>query len=248
MALRRCRLRKLIFIIILSVCLPAQAWSAVALDNKIKAVSGVLGSTLSTGSITVTGSNLIGVAYVATFTGGGTHEPTGVTWNGVAMTKDPNAIAAQDTAGNWWYIIGPTTGVIQATWAGNETDRFILAASYTGAKQSAQPDASSTRGSSNEPAGTTVTSAVTTTVANCMVVAGVIVTGTNIPTSSPHTTELSDGTLIGVAIADNIQAAAGTNTVTWTIAAGWQFLSDKMGSFSIAPAVTAVQTAGFFAE
>ena len=108
---------------------------------------------------TVSGSNRILWVGACTHT---TKTITGVTYNGVSMTK-----ATDKTSGAYislWYLIAPDTGtnnVVVTTDGG--IGRFNSdCASYTGVKQSAQPDATNTGG----PTNTSSYSQALTTVAN----------------------------------------------------------------------------------
>lgn len=116
-------------------------------------------------SHTCTGSN--GILFVLV-TNGST-VPTGVTYNGVALTKDVerlNWIGGDDIS--IWRLNGPASGAntVSVSWSGNQTVSGY-SQSYTGAAQTGQPDATG----SNSSASTTSLTVNTTTVAdNCWIV------------------------------------------------------------------------------
>jgi len=121
--------------------------------------------TTTTDAHTCTGSNLILFAGVQ---GGTTDIVTGVTYSGVAMTQI--AKVQLPSADNRWlylyYLVNPATGAnnIVATSSGSQTVR-VCGASYTGVKQTGQPDASTT---ATQTAGATTWSMSVTSVAdNC---------------------------------------------------------------------------------
>jgi hypothetical protein len=99
----------------------------------------------------------------------GTYSLTGCTYAGVSMTQAGSTQASTNPyQTSLWYLIAPSTGsnnvVISAS-----TSRAILgfASSYTGAKQTGQPDA--TNGSNFTSS--TMTLSVTTIADNCWLVA-----------------------------------------------------------------------------
>lgn len=94
-----------------------------------------------TWSHTCTGSNLI---LIAGFWAESSNTISGVTYNGVSMTQ---ATLSGLTSGNnrvyLFYLVNPTTGAnnIVATYANSGNLKYGIAESYTGAKQTGQPDA-----------------------------------------------------------------------------------------------------------
>ena len=116
---------------------------------------------------TCSGSNRI--LFVGTFNNGNGGIPTGVTYNGVAMTLIDSQ--ACDNAGypqSLWYLIAPATGPnnVVVTWSGSDGINQCFATSYNNVKQSAQPD-SKNKGSN---AGTPITVSTTTVANNCWLV------------------------------------------------------------------------------
>ena len=95
---------------------------------------------------------------------------TGVTYGGSAMTKIVEGVSW--SGGNYislWYLIAPATGAqsIQFTWTGGDKRVSFTCASYTGAKQSGQPDAST---SNNQESGSSLTTTLTTVADKCWTV------------------------------------------------------------------------------
>lgn len=96
------------------------------------------GNATNTFSHTISGSDTILFVAVSNENGGAM---TGVTYNGVAMTE----IGTGQGTLHLYYLINPTAGAnnVVATRATTTNDFHAWALSYTGAKQSAQPDAHS---------------------------------------------------------------------------------------------------------
>lgn len=95
---------------------------------------------------------------------------TGITYGGVAMTKIVEGIAW--TGGNYlslWYLIAPATGAqsIIFTWTGGDKRVSFVCASYTGVKQSGQPDTST---NNNQESGSSLTTTLTSVADNCWTV------------------------------------------------------------------------------
>lgn len=116
---------------------------------------------------TCTGTNLILFVGV-TDQSGVTNNITSVTYNGVSATKideQQNGVGDGDTY--LYYLIAPATGLntLSVTRTNTANDMIIYAASYTGAKQSGQPDASSKGASTG-----TASQAVTSIADNCWAV------------------------------------------------------------------------------
>lgn len=105
---------------------------------------------------TNTGSNRILV--VGAFTDSGADDITGVTYNAVTMTQVGKR---QGPTGQWtylYYLIAPATGAnnIVASFTGT-ADLAGFGISFTGAKQTGQPDASVTNSGASSPGTTTLT-------------------------------------------------------------------------------------------
>ena len=127
--------------------------------------AGVDGNTNYTFSHTCTGSDLMLMVCVTTNT---TTDPSGITYNGVAMTK--GATKTQSRNGSIWYLANPATGAntVSVTYAAAFTLAMGSATSYTGCSGSI--GATGTNGAAS---GTTISVAITTTVANSYLVGAV---------------------------------------------------------------------------
>lgn len=147
---------------------------AIALDATSSSANQV-GSSV-TFAHTCSGSNrilIVGISIAA-----GIPTVSSVTYNGVALTQIASVLGvAADRRTELWYLIAPATGSnnIVVTLSGAPGAFFnVGAVSYTGAKQSGQPDVSAN--TSNTTAVTTTSQSVTTTTNNCWTV-GVICDG-----------------------------------------------------------------------
>ena len=211
---------------------------AVILDTTSSGRSETAGTTLTV-SHTCTGLDRILVAYVAhRDTPNSGNDPTGVTYNLIAMTLVSNTADGGQVSGNWWYLIAPTTGAndIVATWGETVDNRMIMAHSYTGALQSGQVNASGGRQSSNEAAGTVRTVTLTQIVPSCMIVGAVCQTHNAAITSSPHILRISlmSGANLNGVTADRIKTLVALDTLDWT-RSSWEFDSTVMRNIAISP-------------
>lgn len=112
-----------------------------AINFDISTGTAVSATNPLTWSHTCTGSDLI--LWVTVYRGvAGTI--SGVTYNGVSMTNVSSlAVVAQEVS--LWYLIAPATGSNTVSVTGSGTAQIGgVSASYTGAKQSGQPDNSGT--------------------------------------------------------------------------------------------------------
>lgn len=142
---------------------------AIAFDATSGAAA-VVGTT-QTFSHTCTGSNRI--LFVSTYNSGG-QVLTGITYSGTAMIFIGRTnYDAGSQYGELWYLIAPATGAnnVVVTCSSSVTIQSV-SASYTGANQSGQPDASTT--SNQGGAGTTshTTTLTTTATTDCWAVLG----------------------------------------------------------------------------
>lgn len=140
---------------------------AIALDNSAQS-SNLSGSSTSF-SYTCTGSNLILIVGVQTTVN---QTVSSITYNGVGLTQIATKATPNSARGvDLWYLINPATGsnTLAVNLGGAVSNWFsVSVASYTGVKQTGQPDAS---GSSSANSGLTdVTQSVTTTANNCWLV------------------------------------------------------------------------------
>lgn len=139
----------------------------IAFDASATGTTGS-GATISW-SHTCTGSNLILWVFVE---GGNanTTDITGVTYNSVALTKANAYVNNQNRGSYLWYLINPATGTNTVT-VSNSSGAFAAASScsYTGVKQSGQPDSS---GTGTTASGTSVTASTTVVASGCWLVGG----------------------------------------------------------------------------
>lgn len=164
----------------------------IALDTSVAGGLVNPGTSL-TWSHTCSGTNRILWVGLLDQSGGGASLITGVTYNGVAMTRVGTVLADRWTT--LWVLANPATGAnnVVAT-ASSSTVIGGASVSYTGAKQTAQPDSSNT-GTSATAALTVSTTVVLT---NCWIVSVFRSAAHNIVNSSGFTVRQSQftGTLV----------------------------------------------------
>lgn len=205
-----------------------------ALARDTTSTSSTTGTSL-TWSHTCTGSNLI------LFVGGRTYADssdaiTGITYNGVSMTR----IAFLNSSGPaiyLYYLINPATGANNITVTNGLSSRLLNfgAVSYTGAKQSSQPDNSNT----NTTTGTSLSTSVTTVADNCWLVAIAVDNNGTSQTAGANTTIIQafSGTDQDMLLDSN---AAKTPAGSYSLAFSWTGSQPAaMIIASIAPAVSA---------
>lgn len=139
----------------------------IAHDSSAKVLS--LASATATFSHTCTGSDRI--LFVTCMHGSGTGDHvTGITYNGVAMTRISRSTSSNEAC-YLYYLIAPDTGAHDIVVSlDTATTCRATSASYTGALQSGVPDAS---GTNTTETGTTLSKAITTILDNCWLVYGV---------------------------------------------------------------------------
>lgn len=132
------------------------AEAAIAFDSSQTA--GMNGVTSITFSHTITGTDTY--LQVCAFTNKTTDQVTGVTYNGAAMTRSTTFRSLTGVGGMSMYrLINPDTGTHNVVVSSSaSTYMRAFSASYTGANQSSQPDATG----ENSGSGTTVTATLTT--------------------------------------------------------------------------------------
>jgi len=131
--------------------------------------TGVTSGTTLTWSHTCSGSDRI---LIATFFSENSKTISGVTYNGISMTQaNTNTPVAGIRVYNY-YLVAPATGAnnIVATFASGSGLVYGIAESYTGAKQTGQPDAIGNTGSASA---TSLSVNITTVAANSWIVGGV---------------------------------------------------------------------------
>lgn len=144
--------------------------------------------------LTCSGANRILFVAVCDNAGGSTL--TTKTYNGVTMTQIGSVFNAPSTRDYYlFYIIAPATGganIVITSSGGNTV--WVQAMSFTGAKQSAQPDATS---SVVNPSGSTASysQSVTTVADNCFqVMLGVANSGNSVTASTNTTVQINEST------------------------------------------------------
>ncbi len=205
---------------------------AIAFDAASTGTAGT--STSITVAHTCTGSDRILFVGIATFDSGGGQQVSGVTYNGVAMTQIGTRRVAGNLDNTLWYLIAPATGTnnIVASYA-SQAEVYLVAASYTGAKQTGQPDA--TAGNSGQSA-SAITAVVTTIADNCWVVMSATCNSLGLAAGASTTsrTEASPNDAIG--FYDNNAAKTPAGAVTLT-ATGNATNNTTSSGASFAPAV-----------
>ena len=161
---------------------------------------------------TVSGSDTIGfcVAY-----GGDTADVvTGITWGGSAMTFIAKILTNNNHYSYLYYILNPSSGAtVEITYSGGSHFMSGGTIYYTGAKQSGQPDASTT----TVVTGTAVTSTVTTVADNCWLVSAIACDSGTAATAGADTI-IRTGTGISWDIFDsNASRGIGSNSINATL-------------------------------
>lgn len=169
----------------------------------------VLPGSSITFSHTCTGSNRILIVGISS---NNADVITGVTYAGISLTLGKKNSVTSPTM-YMWYLLTPATGannVVVSASSGGEYLRAV-SASYTGVKQSGQPDATAEQNIT----ATAITTTLTQFVASAWQVGIAANGGTGVMTASTGTT--SRGSLGGITfIGDsNGNRTAGTQTLVW---------------------------------
>ena len=196
-------------------------------------------------SYTVTGANPILFVSVGTFGG---PVVTGITYNSVALTKI-NEVQQSGTSAavmSMWVLAGPATGAHTLAISQNSSNTSGAEAdvvSYTGAKQTAQPDSSSVQSFTNA---TGQTGSTTVVAASSWIVWGTYYTDASATFVNGMTSRQHSSAEIGIGIEDsNATVGTGSQSFTQTTNSGTQPQMGIMASF--APAITVSSNAMFFA-
>ncbi len=212
---------------------------AIAFDA---ASHGKVSATSLTYSHTCTGS--FRILWVGVYINTNTDDVTGVTYNGVAMTRANSLLVAATATSNYlYYLVAPATGANNIVVSCGSSRRIVsTSSSYTGAKQTGQPDAQGT----NDSAGFVTSRAVsvTTSADNCWVVMSQSGNSNgNIPAAGSSTTSRVtevDAGIAGMGFFDGNapKTPAGSSTLNTTMS------SDYVGSniASFAPDTSAAPT------
>lgn len=131
---------------------------AIALDTTVN--GGLSTSTSLTWSHTCTGSNLI---LIVSINGpvSSTDDVSGITYNSVALTKIRSQQIPSDRLVSLWYLIAPATGAHNIVASFTGTYCAGISASYTGVRQSVQPDSSAV-GTTSSGSGLTISTITAT--------------------------------------------------------------------------------------
>lgn len=150
----------------------------------------------------------------------GADDLTGVTYASVAMTQIAKVSNASGSGqiSYLYYLINPATGANNVVISKNNGAATIRsnAASYRGAKQSEQPDAS---GTNSTNASINISKSVTTIVENCWMVSFTFNDGAQVLESTGTTARNTAG--VFMAIGDsNAALPVGAYSMAWTLGAG----------------------------
>lgn len=216
---------------------------AIAFDSSAKGT--ITTGTSLTFAHTCTGSNLILIAY---FYGSGSGDTCSATYNGTSMTQFKTIVDSSNNKQFGFYLINPATGAnnVVATF-GNSGQHGGVSGSYTGVKQSGQPDSSGS--ADNSGVGTTVTVSTTVVASNCWVVSGGFANGLSGITCTSNKTDRQyqsmSSTFVGLRLSDtNSTVATGSQSIIFTINQSGQVISGI--SASIAPYVAPTVNTGAF--
>lgn len=121
---------------------------------------------------------------------------TGVTYNGVAMTEVNRAADSSDRWCYQFYLLGPAAGAHNVVISASTTIAMAgMSVSYSGVKQSGQPDASTTNTSAGA---TTITTNLTTVADNSWTVLAAKVANSQPSASTGSTQRLSNSDGLGM--------------------------------------------------
>ena len=193
-----------------------------------------------TWSHTCTGSDRI--LLVSIFSQG---TVSAVTYNGVSMTSLGSYNYTSPTGnGTLWYLIAPATGsnTVSITHSGSYT--IGVASSYTGVKQTGQPDAAINTQTTGGSTGTALTSTVTVVASGSWLVTGTVTEGAAL-TAGTGAYLRQVGSNAAVALFDS-NGAPGTGSQSMTINES-PTNRFAIGMVSIAPVVSATANSAFFA-
>lgn len=170
------------------------------------------GTSLTTAH-TVTGSNTI--LFVGTFYQVN-ESVSSITYNGAAMTFIARQTQESDTRNiELWYLINPATGAHNVVTTGSASSyRENHISSYTGAKQSSQPDSSASPTASST---TTFNMSTTVVASNCWLLA--FARNDSVNYSAGTGTTLRDGSLLSPALCDS-NGTVGTGAQTLQLTTG----------------------------
>lgn len=160
---------------------------------------------------------------------------SGVTYNGVAMTKIGSNFTLVDRILNLWYLANPASGAnnISVTFTGGFMR--VAAASYTGMAQSGQPEA---QGQTTNTS-TSISQSVTVATANAWLIGIAGADGGSLSAGTNTTVRVSTGGSTIYAIIDsNGPQATGSRSLAATMSSGSNGIN--IGSFAPVVAPTAL--------
>jgi hypothetical protein len=191
--------------------------------------SGSASATSVTVAHTCTGSNRI--LFVGVWIqDSGTDKISGITYNGVSMTQIGKVINAQVESVYLYYLVAPASGTNNIVMSKTGTDLgYVLGVSYTGAKQSGQPDASITNDATQE---TTTTTSVTTVTDNCWTLLMMKSTGTGNSAGTGTTLRLDGPGNDSTGIYDSNAAITPAGSTSLIVTGGNDFRATVMAAFS----------------
>lgn len=203
---------------------------AIALDAQAGLIeNGFQAGATESWSHTCTGSDRLLVVSVMLWQDvAGTGTISGITYNGVAMTKAQGVTNGAMRA-EIWYLANPASGAnnVSATIVGATDDRKFRSVSYTGVDQASPLDASN-----SASAGTGNPSVAVTTIAdNCWVQDAVAKFGTGVATvGGGQTAVMNDvtGNTLGAGSYEGSKTPAGSVTMDWTQASANDWVSVAM--------------------
>ena len=208
---------------------------AIALDNSSEA--SLSSGTVLTFSHTVSGDNRI-LFVSCSQEGGSLDSITGITYNGISMTRIGMAVSQANGRAYLYYLIAPATGANDVVVTYSETtNKRGQAVSYTGVSQSGVPDASD----SGNGSGTTITGTITTVLDNCWTIMTAYGNNAGLVASTGSTERLNNNRL-GTFDSNGVITPAAETTMVVTCS------SDNNGFViaSFAPFVAPTANSNFF--
>lgn len=187
-------------------------------------------------SHTCTGSNLI--LFVHATTNVNSDTVTGITYNGVAMTFIDSQVNGADRFEYLYYLINPATGAHNVVVTANTSANSLAgeSVSYTGAKQTGQPD----NHAKQNVVGGTQTLTLTTVANNCWTVLVTTTSATTPAASTNSTLRIANGTGGGENIFDSNGPITPAGSFGMSITSGSGAVGMIMASF--APVPTNIKT------
>jgi len=189
--------------------------------------TGSNGTTLSW-SHTCTGTDrILLVGATGYYTSGGPRSVTGITYNGVALTKINSINGTADgisQSNDLWYLVAPATGsnTITITWSGAAQYASGSGMSYTGVAQTSPIDSNATGQSSSTGSGAATSLTLSTTVVNasCWVVGYVEARGGVISAGTATTLRGKNDSAYTSGGDSNGTVSTGSQSLQWTSTSG----------------------------